>query len=84
MSNMALRAFRIALRYRVGDRIVRVERGRLRLHRVFAEFHTAAQHGGDGVGKRGEQFVAAFAQYQSMEFHVQIVEFGQAGSPLFV
>ena len=37
------------------DRIVRVERGRLRLHRVFAEFHTAAQHRSEErrVGKEG-------------------------------
>ena len=53
---------------------MRVERVGLRLHRVFAEFHTPAQHGGDGVGKRREQLITAFAQNQRVEFHVKIME----------
>ena len=53
---------------------MRVECVGLRLHRVFAEFHATTQHGGDGVGKRGEQLIAAFMQNQRMEFHVKIMK----------
>ena len=56
----------------------------LRLHRVFAEFHTPAQHGGDGVGKRGEQLIAAFVQNQRMEFHVKIMELRKPGFAFLV
>ena len=63
---------------------MRVKRVGLRLHRVFAEFHAPAQHGGNGVGKRGEQLVAAFVQDQRMEFHVKIMELCEPGFALLV
>ena len=80
----AARTFRLSLGDCVGYGIMCVERVRLRLHRVFAEFHASAQHGGDGVGKRGEQLIAAFMQDQRMEFHVEIMELRKSGFAFLV
>ena len=43
-------AFRLTFGDGVGHGVVCIERGRFRLHRVFAQFHPSTQHGGDGAG----------------------------------